>query len=424
MKHSKIAILVVLSFAAGCVALNDTGGRRIKNDNGPRESICDELGSPIGCGEECNTDLDCDLATFCKSGRCDAVCVVGGDQCGNQAVCIEHGRCLDLEDDGGTYTDDRVCADIELETERVIPNIALIVDKSGSMLADFSGLLAGQPGFTPPTRWDAAKAALIGNPAVAGDGVVGELDSIARFSFYSYDKQGGLISPDLTCTPRIDSVPNFVLNNGGAIQTAYAGIVPDGWTPTAEAVNYVTTQVSNTPPVDGPTAFVLATDGFPNGCDEVGAPADLTNSVNAVANAYSTMINGTPIETYVLGVSFGGASGGTHLQALANAGQGVASGAEWWMASDAEDLEAKLRTIVTTAIPCEADLAGRILPAAACSGRVTLDGEVLTCNNPTRGWRAIDEDTIELLGSACEDWQGGEASSLIGSWPCGAVIVE
>lgn len=440
MKHLSIALLATTAFSLGCVALNDSGGSQINNTPPPRQSICADLDSPIGCGAECNTDLDCDSTTFCNSGACDAVCTMGGTECGDNATCIEHGRCLDFGQDGGSSTDGGICADIELETERVIPNIALIVDKSGSMVADFEGdcprdnnpndgcedLGYDNPAFDV-SRWDAAREALIGNPATAGDGIVGELESIARFSWFAYDKPYSENSPDLTCDPRMVSVPTFALNNGGAIQTLYAGAEPvsDGFTPTAEAVKFVREQVMSSPPTDGPTAFVLATDGFPNGCDNLAEAEDQTNSVNEVANAYATQVNGAPIETFVLGVSFGGASGGTHLQALANAGQGPGTtDAEWWMASDADELEDKLRTIVTSQIPCEADLVGRIVLSAACSGTVQLDGETLACNNPTRGWRAVDDDTIELLGSACEDWRGGEASSLIGSWPCGAVIVE
>jgi len=52
-----------------------------------------------------------------------------------------------------------------------------------------------------------------------------------------------------------------------------------------------------------------------------------------------------------------------------------------------------------------------------------LDDEWLTCDDSERGWRAIDGSTIELTGSACQDWRSGDAE-LEAVFPCDAVVVQ
>ena len=39
------------------------------------------------------------------------------------------------------------------------------------------------------------------------------------------------------------------------------------------------------------------------------------------------------------------------------------------------------------------------------------------------GWRAVDGSTIELTGTACQDWRSGD-SDLEAVFPCDAVLVQ
>ena len=205
------------------------------------------------------------------------------------------------------------------------------------------------------------------------------------------------------------------LDNADAIAARFSANDPDGYTPTAEAIEAVTDSVIATPPPQGPTAYLLATDGLPNGCDQDGENVDRNNSVDAVERAFDL---GT--ETFVLGVNFDD----DHLQDLANAGQGVGSGATLWTADSVSELQTALEQIVVQNIPCTVSLTDGIIDTSrACEGSVRLDGELLTCGGSERGWQAVDGSTIELTGSACQDWRGGD-TALEALFPCDAVLVQ
>ena len=128
---------VVAVLALGCESGAPEGGS-VRLEDLP--SICGEDGAPQGCGETCLSDSACATGTFCNNGVCIAVCTPAGGQCGTEAECISNGRCVPVFDDGGVpLGDGSVCGELEVSTDRVIPNIMIIVDRSGSMRRDFDG---------------------------------------------------------------------------------------------------------------------------------------------------------------------------------------------------------------------------------------------------------------------------------------------
>jgi hypothetical protein len=299
----------------------------------------------------------------------------------------------------------------------------IIVDRSGSMLRDFEGdcpfngngcPISGTPNPDfDQARWDSVDDALVGP-----NGLVRRLDSIARFGLTLYWKPGEdppAMSDGETCASTDGVAITANLENSSSIASAFDANGPGGYTPTAEAIEAVTDALSATPPPEGPTLYLLATDGAPNGCDEDGETVDRNNSVAAVKRAFEL-----GIETFVLGVSFDD----DHLQDLANAGQGVGSGATLWTADSVSELQAALEQIVVQNIPCTVNLSDGVIDTAkACAGKVRLNGELLTCGDTQRGWRALDGRTIELTGSACQDWRLGD-SGLDAVFPCDVVVVE
>ena len=264
--------------------------------------------------------------------------------------------------------------------------------------------------FAAPSRWDAVVDALVGT-----DGLVRQLDDIARFGLTLYWKSSGSSDDGEMCA---DTVGVAFSEDPGAttadIATTFSLNSPGGYTPTAEAIQSVTASLSTQPPPEGPTVYLLATDGQPNGCDRNEEAEDRNNSISAVSAAFDG-----GVETFVLGVNFED----DHLQDLADAGQGAApGGARLWTADSVEDLETALAQIVEQNIPCTVKLTdGQIDIVQACEGQVTLNGEVLACNSATRGWQALDGTTIELMGSACDDWRGGSAD-LKAVFPCYVVV--
>jgi hypothetical protein len=412
---------LVAVFALGCESsVPEDGTVRLQD----LPTVCGEDDAPQGCGETCVSDSECAGGTFCKNGVCDAVCTPAGGQCGTEGECIANGRCVPVFGDGGvSMVDGSVCGELEVNTDRVIPNIMIIVDRSGSMRRDFDGDCPftgnGCPTSGTPNpdfdeeRWGAVEDALVGT-----NGLVRRLDSIARFGLTMYWKPNEdppSMADGEMCASTDGVAITQNLDNADAIAASFSANDPGGYTPTAEAVDAVTDALAASPPPEGPTVYLLATDGLPNGCDQDGESSDRNNSVDAVSRAFD---GGT--ETFVLGVNFDD----DHLQDLANAGQGVGSGATLWTADSVAELQTALEQIVTQNIPCTVSLTDGIIDTArACEGKVRLNGELLTCNDGERGWRAVDGSTIELTGSACQDWRGGDAE-LEALFPCDAVLVQ
>jgi hypothetical protein len=388
--------------------LGGTGG------NGGMTLSCETLTDPPNdCGKSCTSDLECEGA-FCSNGVCAAHCT-GSEGCGANEDCNLRGRCVSMMSTGGTGGSGNtgggnVCGELEVATDRVIPNIMMIVDRSGSMNYDFNDCQPNRScSFVPPSRWDAVVDALVGPT-----GLVRELDSIARFGLTLYWKTGGDTSGDGSMCAETDGVAfsQALRATTDPIAGTFSANSPDGYTPTAEAIESVTALLGASPPPEGPTVYLLATDGQPNGCDEKEENEDRDNSIAAVSDAFDQ-----GIETFVLGVSFDD----SHLQDLADAGQ-RSSGARLWTADSVAELQTALAQIVEQNIPCTVKLTdGQIDTRQACDGRVTLNGEPLNCNDMTRGWQAVDGTTIELTGSACTEWRRGNAD-LEAVFPCYVVV--
>ncbi len=380
-----LAAVCVAIFAAGC--------------GGAVESTitvdpCSSDDASASCIASCGSDVDCGTGTFCRAGRCEADCTVEGGECGPGAHCTASGRCaLDANVDAGSEMSDAavLCADVELRTERVIPNIMILLDQSGSM--------GNRLGNT--RKWQAMVDAI--------NSLVPRLESVARFGLQTYNEATGACPPEGT---RVD----VSLDNAAAIADQLAMLRPSGGTPTAFALEILIGRLIHVPPPPGPNVFVLATDGLPNACGSTDPWPGANATVSSVQHAFNI-----GVKTFALGIAFNN----EHLQQVANAGVGVAPGqpdAPWWTANDVDSLRYALEQIVTNQIPCEVDVQGRIDPRRACDGKVTLDGEVLACEDQMRGWRPVTESSIELLGTACDDWRTGDQRTLLGSFPCDIIV--
>jgi hypothetical protein len=400
-----ITALALAPLAAGC------------DSDPPRRGPCGGSTPPAGCDQPCGAAEPCPAALYCgTSGTCTADCVPGSSTCGAGRTCGSDGRCVAAGVDAGmvegpdaffmrpdAYSDDvgapdNTCASVMLDATRVIPNVMLIVDRSGSMASnEFS------PGVS---RWDALETALF-DPAA---GLVTTLESSVRFGITMYSND----TRSMAC-PDLFSVP-CALNNAESIEAEYTlRTPPRGDTPTGQSVSAVLGTIDTLVPERGPTSptfFVLATDGEPDLCEDgtdlVGGRA---RSVEAAMAAYAAGIN-----TYV--VSVGSEVSTTHLQDVANAGVG-AMGAPFWVATDTAGLVSALSSIIRGVASCDVRLEGMVVPALACDGTVRLGADALSCGTD---WMLLDDgQTIRLLGAACDRLQtSGE--TLTASFPCEAIL--
>lgn len=474
------AFMILLSaFSPGCSCSSD----------GPTRGICDTL-SLTGCGEACGAGSPCGAGLYCDDdGVCEADCTPAGDQCRANEMCSSTGQCVPSDstdlgprpDNGpvpdlGPVVDMGGCVDETVMADRVVPNVVVLVDQSGSMNADFGTnpcTGGGQPagcavncttnaqcpaGFTcsdgdcegVPNRWDAVRDAILGvrttNMANGRDMSTGLFPSLGNrinfvLSLYTARAQGGSSAAIPLCTDGVcnttgehpgdatatcPQIVNFPISGGlGALTTAYEATTWADETPTGASVNHVVQNVI--PPLpDQDTFIILATDGEPDTCSQPNPQNGQEESLQAVEAAFTA-----GIPTFVIGV---GISSG-HFQELANVGQGLARNepmatrAQFFSANDVTALNTALSGILRDRISCDVTLNGSVPAGEEDTGTVILQAPggnqtlPLDADENGNGWILLNPTTIRLNGDACDTWKDGE-SELDINFPCGTIIFE
>jgi hypothetical protein len=327
-----------------------------------------------------------------------------------------------------------VCGMGDFVGGRVTPVVWLVLDGSGSM-AD--PLMASADPAMPaagPTRWDALRPALM-DPA---GGVVKTLESLVKFGMVMYDGplNGGpgtlQTLPDggpATGMPPTDECPRLAviepaLNAFAALNMAIPMLPPGGSTPTHKAMEQVLSHLPANLQVPDqqidPVYVVLATDGAPNDfCAGMGGfnpfqmgPDPIQQMV--VSLTQQMQMKGVPV--YVISLAAGDARLSTHLTEVAQAG-GTMKPPFTPQSKDA--LVATFMDIIGPEVLCSVKLTKGwgIMPAVACMGSVELNGKKLECNSDN-GWKLSDPKTIELTGSACEEFKKTTNVRLTAFFPC------
>jgi hypothetical protein len=276
--------------------------------------------------------------------------------------------------------------------------------------------------------------------------VLKELEHEVRFGLMTYTGN----SDSHTC-PVLNSVAP-ALDNFAAIKQVYdqASTRPTfkAETPTGEGIRAATMLLGAADPdaEPGPHVMVLITDGEPDTCATPDPQCGQDESITGLQTAFAQNIS-----TFVIGISSD--IGRQHLQDLANAGSGqpvqppsmqfmydcvnpgrarldatyAAAGetpgtAPVYQPEDRDAIASTLRALIRGVHGCSYELHGEVDLEKANLGRVLLDGNPLSYEDPD-GWRMQDSRTLELLGSACERLRN-EASELVISFPCDVVAVD
>ncbi|MDC3953376.1 vWA domain-containing protein [Polyangium jinanense] len=366
------------------------------------------------CGGFCANDFACADGLYCgNSATCTADCAPGAAGCPTGQTCNVKGRCIPTGGEGGsgggggidfvtsntgTGSGADACADVNVNFEKQIPTVMLLIDQSGSMTASFGN----------GDRWNVLYDTLM-DP---NDGIVKKLEKDVRFGLALYTSNGG--NAGGTC-PMLAKVP-LALNNHAAIDAVYAPQDPAGDTPTGESITAVTADlVAYQEP--GPKIIVLATDGEPDTCAE---PNPQNGQDESIAAAQASF--GKDVRTFVISVGAEVSLG--HLQDLANAGAGLPIGgaekATYYQALNPQTLIDAFDKIINGVRSCVLKLNGIVDETAAAEGQVSLDGKALPYND-MNGWRLNGPDEIELLGTACDTIKQGDHSISV-QFPCGIVI--
>ena len=375
----------------------------------PEASTPCELAFGDACGAACKVDGDCHPGLHCGSGSCAADCFKKGD-CREDYDCTPAGRCAKTDGifldpamtDPTDHTLPPKCVEGQVEFRAVVPQVWLLLDRSGSMSDYLSGTT---------TRWAALGNVLFGDPTVAMDeGVVGALADRIAFGAVFYTSGSSSTS---SCVLALESVA-LAANNYRHIRERYNKLGPSGGTPTAESIAATVAVAATSDLTGGPKLLVLATDGVPGGCSASTGLSETQKVENEVTNAYNKQI-----KTFAISISTG--TDIAHMQRVANLGVGLAANATppapLYTATSQDDLKNAFSTILTK-LPrsCVFSLNGTVEAENADQGTVVLDGQPLVYNDPN-GWILKQPDEVELTGTACTQVQDGNDELKI-DFPC------
>jgi hypothetical protein len=337
--------------------------------------------------------------------------VPGDKRCGDGKACNGSGKCVEgmgplimggtTGDPGGGGTGG-ACPSVNINLDKQIPTVLLLVDQSGSMDAAFGG----------SDRWQVLRTSLM-DPAA---GVVNTLQAQVRFGLALYSGVEGQPCPVITPVAP-------AMNNYPPIDAAYpvpTTAILDN-TPTGESIDAALAILQGVQEL-GQKVIVLATDGDPDSCAEPnsnGTNPPREMSIEAAQRAFQA-----GVFTFVISVAADADQ--AHLAELANVGQGYPRNDPMmrsYLANDQAALAAAFATIVEGVRSCAFAIDGTVKAGGEAQGVVILNGMPLVLNDPN-GWRLSSPSTIELQGTACETVKNADSVALNATFPCGTVIIN
>jgi hypothetical protein len=300
----------------------------------------------------------------------------------------------DPGDPGGGGPDED-CPSVRVELVDTVPSVMLLVDRSGTMDADFANT----------SRWWAVYDTLFDETA----GVVKRLEQEVRFGMALYTAYNGVC-------PIIEQMAP-AMGNYQQLRGLYELYEPVDETPTAVSIDAMVTTLNGIQET-GPKIIVVATDGEPDTCavpDPDGLPEARSAAVGAAQRAHEA-----GIDLYI--ISVGDQIAQSHLQDMANAGVGKSVGgtdnAPYYQAFNADALVGAFDSIIGGVRSCSFGIEGQVDPDQAEYGTVTLDGRELTFGTE---WQLSDQSTLELLGEACAAVMAGD-HTVEAEFTCGAIV--
>ena len=385
---------------------------------GTEESLVSPCESELTCGQPCDVGTPCDGGKYCGGdSTCVADCVLGDNRCGSGKTCNGSGKCVtgmgplimggSTGDPGGGGSTG-VCADVNINLDKQIPTVLLLVDQSGSMDAAFG----------TSDRWQTLRTSLM-DPAA---GIVNTLQAQVRFGLALYSGEPGQPCPIITpVAPAMNNYPPI----DAAFPVPAAGAATESVlinnTPTGESIDRALEMLQGVQEL-GQKVIVLATDGDPDSCDAPdsnGTNPPREMSIEAAQRAFQA-----GVFTFVISVAADADQ--MHLAELANVGQGYPRNDpmnRMYLANDQAQLAAAFATIVEGVRSCAFAINGTVKAGGEAGATVILNGMPLVLNDPN-GWRLSSPSTIELQGTACETVKNTEKIALEAQFPCDNIIIN
>ena len=308
---------------------------------------------------------------------------------------------------------DANCGSSRNPTFRLPPDLLLVFDRSGSMLADPATGRNCTPAATCPSKWNQATAAV--NTAVASS------QTTIRWGLKLFSSAGnggagnGGAGNGCVVTPGAE-VP-IGIDNAPAIATALAG-TPNGSTPTTMAMTLAGDYLASlTTP--NRRFIVLVTDGQPTCANANGNGDDSPAAIAAVAAQAAR-----GYETFVIGVATANdAMATTTLTAMSSAGLHPRAGTpNYYVVNNTDELVAALGNIGTQVASCTFNLTSQ--PPDVNNVVVVADGKTVPkAVLPTDdGWTyGTGMTSVTLGGSYCQDVLNNVVMNVEVLFGCGGI---
>ena len=406
----RATFVVLLGLFTACGGSGGGGGGGGGSDAGGGGGGSDGGGGGGGCtnAQQCDGDEVCNADT----GECEAggACEAHGD-CGPGAYCPD-GTCVPNDTGGACDGDGNCpagdtcidgfcgCEGTAFAAEPVVPNIMIVLDKSGSMTEDLDGecrrLDSDNDCVYPPNNGTHDNPDFNGPPdkwAVATDAMSQILTSHGpkvRFGLVTFANGSNCGTGQV----RVAVGPTTETE----IQSTMDSTSPIGSTPIGATLNALVGN-NGLDDLDRTNYVLLMTDGQ----DTCGGNA---------SNAARSLFQQTPsVKTFVVG--FGGGVDAGELNDTAEEGGTARPGpTKYYQADNAAELQAALDTILGSVLSCQYNLDQ--VPEDLADLYVYADGtQVDRDQTQAEGW---DYDpasgTLTFYGGICQDLQDGTITDL------------
>jgi hypothetical protein len=305
---------------------------------------------------------------------------------------------------GGGGGNDGVCEEFGVPTSRGVPDMLIVLDRSGSMARGVD-------------RW---------TPSVNAVGTLTQ-------TFQDTVRFGLMLFPSDDLCGSGDLLVGVDLNTAGAIENALAGEIPGGGTPTSATLETAYEVIGAGEPVVPdvvPTVkfVLLVTDGQPT-CPAAGGTVDAPDGVSPDEHAERLaqdhertleaidQLAEAGVRTYVVG--YDAALDPLLVNALSEFAERGGTGDYHPVQNEAE-LNAEFEKISGEVVSCTFALENE--PEDPRYVQVTLDGTQLNLDDPN-GW-SIQGTSITVRGAACDTLQDGGDHALAVKVLCDIVIPE
>lgn len=329
----------------------------------------------------CGANTDCDPGHICQAGAC--VANLPGGPCDDDSNCVDNEACISGEcvpDDGSDTADDMGCGGEAYQATAIMPNVLIVLDRSGSMDAEIDN---------QGTKWEIARSAIYQVLADYGDQV--------WFGLMAYPGTDQKCDDGMSCGPGA-----VFVDVGAGTTTAITNFLDDAdtcgfGTPTAETLE-ILMDYPGLEDHERPNFILLITDGQ-SSCDD---------PVPMVQDLYG---KSPEIKTFVVG--FGDGVEADELNDMAEAGGTALEGdTMYYQADNAQAL-----------VDAFGEIAGSVLSCSFLLDMVPPDpDELYVYMNDTEiprdlthasGW---DYDSvtnqISFYGPSCELLQSGQVMDL------------